>query len=569
MRIAVVDLSRCKPKDCDFLCIRVCPIVKTGGEAIAKDEESGKVRISEELCTGCGICPKKCPFGAIEIINLPQELGEPVHQYGVNGFRLYNLPTPKEGVVGIVGANGVGKTTALRILAGELKPNLGSDADWREIVERFRGKELQNHLEALASGKMKSAYKPQYVDAIAKHVKGKVKDVLAKADESGRLPELASILDLKNSMNKDVSSLSGGELQRMAIAACLSKEADIYFLDEPSSYLDVRERLNTAKAIRLLSGKKIFVVEHDLVVLDYLSDYIHVIFGTPRAYGIVSGSNSVRVGINEYLGGFLKSENMRFREGIKFEVKPPSKKTVDNKVAEYPAFSKTYDSFKLKVDAGELHEPSIVGILGANATGKTTFAKILAGVEKPDKGELDLKVVISYKPQYVKSGSTPVADLKIKESLVEMFNIRSLLDRRLDELSGGELQKVAIADCLSKSADIYLLDEPSAYLDVEERLKLAKNLGKFSHENGKSVLVIDHDILLVDYLSTELMVFSGEGGKSGHASKPTNLRTGMNSFLKTMDTTFRREPESGRPRANKPDSVKDREQKQAGEYYYT
>jgi len=568
MRIAVVDLSRCKPKECNFLCIRVCPIVKTGSEAIVKDDESGKIRISEELCTGCGICPKKCPFGAINIINLPQELSDPVHQYGVNGFRLFRLPTPKEGVVGIVGANGIGKTTALRIMAGELKPNLDRDAGWGEIVELFRGKEIQNHLQALSSGEIKAAYKPQYVDGISQQVEGSCGEVLGKADETGRVDELVGILDLENSLDKDVSSLSGGELQRMAIVAALSRDADVYFLDEPSSYLDVRERLNVARAVRLLSGKKIFVVEHDLVVLDYLSDYIHVIFGTPRAYGIISDSKSVRVGINEYLGGFLRSENMRFREELRFDVRPPTVKRVDNKVGQYPSFRKTFDSFKLTVDGGGLFEPSIVGILGANATGKTTFAKILAGAEKPDEGEVDLEIKISYKPQYINAGSELVGSLRIKESLVEGFNLRSLLDRRLDELSGGELQKVAIADCLSRDVGLYLLDEPSAYLDVEERIRLAKNLKRFSHDNKKSVLVIDHDILLIDYLSSELLVFSGVGGRQGHASSPTDLRSGMNDFLGSMETTFRRDPDSGRPRANKPDSVKDREQKKSGEYYY-
>jgi len=233
MRIAVLDLEKCRPDKCNLLCVRVCPIVKSGSEAIAVSDETKKPVINEGLCTGCGICVKKCPFGAIHIINLPEEVGLPIHQYGVNGFRLYNLPVPKPGVVGVVGCNGIGKTTALKILSGEVRPNLGSKADWNEIFERFRGNEIQNYLIELSERKVKAAYKPQYVDAIPRHVKGKVEDVLKKGDENGKVKELISELDLQNALNKNISDLSGGELQRVAIAACLSKEASIYLLDEP------------------------------------------------------------------------------------------------------------------------------------------------------------------------------------------------------------------------------------------------------------------------------------------------------------------------------------------------
>lgn len=568
MRIAILNQERCRPDKCNYLCVRMCPIVRSGGEAIVVSEDSKRPVVNEGLCTGCGICVKKCPFNAICIIKLPEEVGMPVHQYGVNGFRLYNLPTPKEGVVGIVGCNGIGKTTVLRILSGELKPNLGGNVGWDEIVERFRGHEIQNYLLELSGGEIKAAYKPQYVDAIPKHVKGRVRDILESGDENGRMDELVKELDLENTLNKSMSDLSGGELQRVALTACLTKDASIYLLDEPSSYLDVRERLNVARAVRNIKDKYIFVVEHDLVVLDYISDYIHVIFGVSGAYGIISNIKSVRVGINEYLDGFLKSENMRFREEIKFEVSPPKEKSKRKKAVEYPALEKEYEEFSLKVQPGILYSPEVLGVLGPNATGKTTFVKMLAGTVKPDNTEVELENVISYKPQYIQPREGVVKDIKIKPELIEKFDIGYLLASEIKNLSGGELQKVAIADCLSVEAQVYLLDEPSAYLDVEERLKLGKYLKKYAFEKNASVLVVDHDILLVDYLSEELLIFEGTPGKTGNASNPLNLRNGMNKFLKQMDVTFRRDPDSGRPRANKPDSQKDREQKTKGEYYY-
>jgi len=568
MRIAVLNKDRCKPKDCNYLCMRVCPVNKTGGECIVIGEEDRKPVISEKLCTGCGICVSKCPYGAITIINLPEALERPVHQYGVNGFRLFNLPTPRKGVVGIVGCNGIGKTTALKILSGELTPNLGGIAGWPDILERFKGSELQTYLEKLSRSEIKAVYKPQYVEGIPKVAKGAVKDVLERMDERGGLRGIVEKLDLKNSLEKDVSQLSGGELQRIALAATIAREADIYLIDEPSSYLDVKERLNTARAIHELKDKYVIVVEHDLVVMDYLSEYVHVIFGQTGAYGIISNIMSVRAGINEYLGGFLKSENMRFREEIKFEVRPPGGRKSRKALVGYPMLAKNYGRFSLRVEAGEICTPEVLGILGPNATGKTTFVKMLAGAEKPDNTDVDLKVKVSYKPQYIKPSDKRVSELGLKPETVERFRISHLMESRLVELSGGELQKVAIAECLSKEADVYMLDEPSAYLDVEERLNLAKYLHKFGFENKASIMVVDHDILLIDYLSDELLVFEGEGGKTGMASRPLSMRDGMNRFLAQMNITFRRDADTKRPRANKQGSQKDNEQRAKGEYYY-
>ena len=103
MRIAVINKDKCQAKKCGWLCIKICPGVRMGEETIVKGEDGFPV-ISEELCTGCGICPKRCPFHAISIVNLPEELENPVHQYGVNAFRVFNLPVPKENnIVGIIG----------------------------------------------------------------------------------------------------------------------------------------------------------------------------------------------------------------------------------------------------------------------------------------------------------------------------------------------------------------------------------------------------------------------------------------------------------------------------------
>ena len=137
MRVAVVEKTLCRPDKCNLECVRFCPINRGGAKCVWIDEETKKARISEELCVGCGICVKKCPFHAISIVNLPEKLKRDlVHRYGPNAFELFRLPIPKEGkVLGIIGGNGIGKSTSLKLLSGKIKPNLGrynNPPDWDE-----------------------------------------------------------------------------------------------------------------------------------------------------------------------------------------------------------------------------------------------------------------------------------------------------------------------------------------------------------------------------------------------------------------------------------------------------
>ncbi len=582
MRLAVVDPKKCKPKRCSLECVKYCPKVRTGAEAIVVNDIAV---ISEELCVGCGICVKKCPFNAISIVNLPERLeGREVHRYGKNGFVLYNLPIPKKGhVVGLLGANGTGKTTAVRILSGQLKPNLGKEeASWEEIFDRFAGTELLDYLKALADGKIRTAVKPQYIEVIPKAYKGKAIDLLKKADETGRVDEYISKLGLENSVRKDISELSGGELQRIAIAACLSKDADFYFLDEITSYLDIYQRIAAANAVRDIAKKKpVLIVEHDIAILDLLADLIHISYGEPGVYGIITNPKGVRVGINQYLRGYLPEENVQIRDKpIEFDMFQPRESECEKVLAEYPPFTKTYPGFKLEASGGDVKIGEVLGVVGANATGKSTFVKVLAGVEKDDEERVKLELKVSYKPQYVKADSSakvidflrsvnPAVETSYyKTEFVKPLGIDKIADKRLSELSGGELQRVAIVACLLRDADLYLLDEPSAHLDVEQRTEAARIIRRFAMNMEKSVLVVDHDIYLIDMISDRLLVFEGEPGRRGRASRPMGMREGMNRFLSKLGITFRRDEETKRPRINKPDSRLDREQKAKGEYYY-
>ncbi len=583
VRIAIVDREKCIKQKCGYLCQKVCPGVRMGDETVTVDAEGFPV-ISETLCTGCGICVRKCPANAIKIINLPHEAGKLIFQYGVNAFRLYNLPLPKKGaVVGLIGANGIGKSTALEILSGRIKPNLGNykkNAKWEDIIGQFKGQELQNYFESLKEKGVKVSYKPQMIDRLPEVFKETVSKFLKRNDERKKFEEAVDAFELRECLNRKIENLSGGELQRMAICAAYLKDADVYYFDEPSSYLDIKQRLKVARNLeKLAKDKAVMVVEHDLAVLDYLSEYVHVLYGVSGAYGVVSKLKGVRNGINEYLAGYLKEENVRFRETeISFTTGSVEREGGDV-LFEYGKMEKDYSGFSLKCSPGDVRRGEVVGAIGPNAIGKSTFVKLLAGVEEPDKGVVKHKLRIAYKPQYIKSDfkgtvgemvdATGNLDKDVFERAVkERMGIPELMEKNVKNLSGGELQRVAIALCISQEADLYLLDEPSAFLDVEQRLIFANVLGKVMESSERSAFVVDHDIILIDSISDRLVVFQGRSGVEGVANAPEGKRDGMNRFLKDVDVTLRRDKDSLRPRVNKPNSVMDREQKQAGEYYY-
>lgn len=581
MRIAIINRDRCQPRKCSKECEYFCPPVRTGDETIVFVD--GKPFITENLCVGCGICVRKCPFGAITITNLPEEMEDPIHRYGQNGFALYGLPVPIEGrVTGLLGPNGIGKSTAISILSGILQPNLGKEASWDDILQRFSGSILGDYLKKVMDKKIKTSFKPQYVDRIPNNYSGRVSGLLEKTDERGVLADLTETLGISKFMDRDISSLSGGELQRVAIAAAAARDADFYFFDEISPYLDIYQRINSARILQSLAkDKAVMVVEHDLALLDLLTDNVHLIYGLPGAYGVITRPKGVRVGINQYLRGNLPEENVRFRDtSIIFEVHAPRiEKEIPILIA-YEAFVMQYSSFQLEAEPGIIRRGEVVGILGPNGIGKTTYIKILAGVEKPTHGNFENQLKISYKPQYLKADSDVTVEGMLRgvakgfdssyyqSEILRPMGIEPFLDKILTELSGGELQRVAITACLSREADLYLLDEPSAHLDVEQRMLAAKVIRRFAESTEKTVLAVDHDIYLIDLLSDRLMVFDGVPGSYGIAHTPLEMREGMNSFLKGIGITFRRDEETRRPRVNKPGSRLDRMQKDLGEYYY-
>jgi ATP-binding cassette subfamily E protein 1 len=415
--------------------------------------------------------------------------------------------------------------------------------------------------------------------------KGKVRDLLKKVDERQQFDRVVEELHLAPILDRNLDQLSGGELQKIAIAATALKDADVYFIDEPSSFLDIEQRLGASRFIRHLAtdDKSVIVVEHDLVLLDYLSDKVHLMYGTPSVYGIVSQVKNNREGINEYLAGYSQKENYRFRDyDIEFFGKSAKSEHKRKSFYEYPAMTKKLGEFSLSIERGTLYQHEVIGILGQNGIGKTTFVKMLAGLLSPDTGDTGAKLRVAYKPQHIQP---PAQEQTVEELLrataaksefdnldravYHPLGLRPLLPKTVQHLSGGELQRVALALTLSQDSQLVLLDEPSAYLDVEQRIATAKTIRNHAEQTGKTILVVDHDLLFIDYLSDRLLVFDGISAVSGTCHGPFDMETGMNKLLSQMQITLRRDPNTKRPRLNKPGSQLDSEQKQSGKYYYT
>lgn len=596
-RLAVVLQDRCKPKLCQLECKRACPVNRQGKKCITVEKTSTHSAISETLCIGCGACQKKCPFDAIKIINLPTSLSKDVtHRYSDNGFKLHRLPLPRAGkVLGLIGTNGIGKSTALGILSGEIRANLGdpgAPATWQQILGRYRGSELHKYFTRLMNKELSVAYKTQYVDRVARE---KGEEVVEKTlqGEKKEVEKYTAELELGLLLKRKMKELSGGELQRVVIAQTMLQKAEVYIFDEPSSYLDIRQRIKMANLVRGLSkaNNYIIVVEHDLSIMDLMCDYGCVLYGEPGAYGVISLPFTVREAINIFLNGMLPTENIRFRkEQLTFRMheqedkQEPEMDKEENTLGSvaYPRMKKTWEKSGFVIDAspGEFAAPEIIVLLGENGMGKTSFIKMLSGETRADDEVDPPRMDVSIKPQKIvpKYGDTvrKLFLIKAKHALVdslftvEVLNplgIDKLFDKKVKELSGGELQRVAIALCLSKPASIYLLDEPSAYLDSDQRIIVAKAIKRFITSQKKVAFVVEHDMIMATYIADRVIVFSGAPGAKCEAGPPCSLVSGLNRFLKELNVTFRKDAENHRPRINTPNSAKDREQKDSGNYF--
>lgn len=540
-RLAAVNQDLCKPDQCQLECIEVCPVNKLNQECIVLSDDRKLALISAPLCTGCGLCIKKCPFHAIDIVNLVAPVEDLlVYSYGENSFKLYGLALPQKGVYGMLGDNGCGKSTNIKLLNRTLD------------VQRMPVKEWQHFF----TEKKPLVVKPQ--ELVSANL-GNVGKLLEKIG-GPRLEELKAALDLDALWSRDLDQLSGGELQRVMVAAALCKDTGAYLLDEPFAFLDYAYRIRLVEYLREhFQDQHVLLVDHDLSLLSYACNQTYILYGEPGVYGIVSQPYSTDRAIHMFLEGFLEGENVRFRnEPVKFKTGSQEKHVEKNVVL--PSAHITRGTFTVENPSDvALHAGEIVALVGRNGTGKSTlathFAEKLGGSLKPQLLERSDDLVLGVLKTDSPFQQRFIQDMGLKKQEFFSFN----------QLSGGELQKVRVFEALAQEAPLYVVDEPTNMMDVKGRVTLSRLLRDKAKE-GASILLIDHDLEFVLNTAHRLMIIDGEPAKHGTVAGVYPKTEGIAKLLKEFNLTYRRDAKTDRLKLNKAGSVKDRQLKKSGKF---
>lgn len=565
-RIAIVDRNLCNPGKCNLECMRVCPSnrlrkectylvdKKTGEKHVdfkyeyTREEKNRSVAFIEPtLSGGCSICAKACPFHAIDVVNLPQAKEEElVFSYGRNAFSLYKLAIPKTGIVAIVGENGCGKSTNLKLIAKKLTP------------QKFPTKEIKEYFEKTKEADL--VYKPQEISGFGE--KRTVKELLEKVDADGKLKKLSEVFDLDRIYKKELQMLSGGELQKVIVAASLMHDKEIYFLDEPFSFLDYVYRIRLINyLLEEFAQKKVLIVDHDISLLSYLCKQSYLMFGEVGAYGIVSQVYSTDRAINMFMEGFIAPENMRFRdEGIAY--KHYGNELHGKKLLEIGKIEAKRGEFSVtNKSAIQINEGEIIGIAGKNGIGKSTLCREIFA-----KNEANA----SFKEQILTREKEIAGKYMEKRDIFSDNYIRSMKLIKLEfydimKLSGGELQKLEIFKALNQDKKLYILDEPSNMLDVSARIVLSKMLRE-RVGSGCAILVVDHDLEFLYNTVDRLIVMDGESGKHGMVDGIYGKEEGISKLMGEFDLSYRKDSETKRLKLNKKGSKKDVELKGMGKF---
>lgn len=446
-------------------------------------------------------------------LNVPKE--PPIH-VNENGFQLYSLPEiPEAGAHGIAGSDSLGKTTSLLLLAGKIDPSKG----WYAAVTRYGGTRLGEHLKRLEADNTRVSLKPQDI-ARLRHMP----DLHKNIEDLEIRGEIASDLGITDVPKiGELEKLDAAELQLVAIAAALSSRADIYLLDEPTNFLDIRQKMRVAALIRKVAATKpIIIADHDIAFLDFTCDTIQILYGEAEKWSALTETYPAARALGYIVGGYIPEKKFTLAS----PTRPAKRMPAGEILMKINGMRIKRPGFELRMPAGEIRKGGHIAVIGEKGLGRSSLLGAIAGEIKPASGEIKGTPAISLKPQHLSVRNVKNLMKGVPTELIKSIGLERLMGRGPYTPSEGERQKLAVMMCLAKEADLYIFDEPSQGLDILSRLAAARLIAE-----KPAALVTDHDIFFLASITEDAWLLSGKPGQRSEVTK-RQLPLAIKSLLK-------------------------------------
>lgn len=431
----------------------------------------------------------------------------------VNALNNVNLKINKGDFIVLMGRTGSGKSTLLRLLNPAVAP-----------FGKCSGNILINTKQVAYVGQ-----NPE-LTFVSENVRAELAFALENQKLSNneialRIGETASFFNLSHLLDRNISSLSGGEKAVVAIAAAMINKADAIILDEPTAQLDSKsayELVNLLKRVNEELGVAVIIATH---LSDGLIDKCDRLIVIDK--GAVAFDDKPANAIDDVLPFYplsaqlFKSKPLTVKDAMPLaeilKEKPIENNPISSEIVNLKNITFAYEKkgrdilerLDFKAYEGKIH-----CIIGANGSGKTTLLKIIAGIKKPYSGKVKVNGRIAYLPQnpnYLFTKDS-VGD-EIDEYTADKFGLGDKLNAHPYDLSGGQAQKLALAIISKQQYDILLLDEPSKALDVFYKKELIKYLKSLK----KTIIIVSHDLDFVgdiadyvSFLSDGVITIAGE-----------------------------------------------------------
>ena len=435
----------------------------------------------------------------------------------VKALNQVSLHIGKGECVLLVGLSGCGKTTLTRLLNG-LVPSFYEGKLSGEVL--IEGKPVSEYKDGSLSQKVGSVFqnpRSQFfnVDTTGEIAFGCENIGISHEQILERVSKASYDLEMGGLMNRDIFSLSGGEKQLVAIASVYAMNPDIYVMDEPSANLDMEVTERLKKIITLLKrqGKTIIIAEHRIAYLrDLVDRVVYMKNGSiireysRKAFLALSDSERKKMGLRAVFPERLSIKSPD-------RICPTEVLLTENLAVSYSKQEPLIASISTTAHAGE-----VIGIIGRNGQGKSTFAKCVCGLLKEAAGKiivngspLSLKqragktYLVMQEPGYQLFADSVEKELRVSfghkksdadkeraKQLLEQLGLSEKKERHPLSLSGGEKQRLSVAAALMQAAHIFFLDEPTSGLDLENMNRVSALLSDLRSE-GKTVFVITHD----------------------------------------------------------------------------